>query len=411
MSYKRSRDEYEAARAVEAPAPSLIEVAARRVRARTISSALSMPLRPFDPATMRPGSTILVAGARRTGKSFALRDLMWHLRNRVYDCYVFSGTRDEEHPWSDYTPTKYVTDVQAEFPNDVLQDVLQRQLLRKEIALAHGVSCPQSLFVFEDLEFLKKSMWKQQSIRTVMFNGRWYRCAAIAAVQYIMEIDMAVRSMFDYAIFTRCPVRAVRERIWKQYAGVFDTFEQFEAAFADCTANHGVMVIDCRAETNRISDSVFHYRAEDHGAFRVGVDEVWDPRVDGENLWLRQHPASGADSAAEALMNPTPRVDAKRIREAGVAVTLLEPEPPQKSLATPDDDYDKDAESEEAGADGRDDLEEAEMPPSPPPSHKRDRPTPKLAHRLHAKVPMMPTKHAAAIKAMRKAKKAKRPRY
>lgn len=280
-------------------------------------SAVQYTLRKFDPRTIRDFATILVAGGRRSGKSFCMRDILYWLRTRVYDCYAYSGTIDEEHPWDKYTPAKYVTRVRADFPNDHLQAVLDKQEVRKAIAMKHGVECPPSMFVFEDLEFLKKSMWKNQSIREVMFNGRWKKSFAIAAVQYIMEIDMAVRSMFDYAIFTMCPVASVRERIWKQYAGIFPTYQEFEAAFVQCTTDHSCMVIDCRATSYRVEDTVFHYKAADKGFFHIGVPEIWDPEIDERN---KDHEAE--DAAQAPALAVSKKKSKKELEEGGISVKL-----------------------------------------------------------------------------------------
>lgn len=279
------------------------------------SLAVQYNIREFDPSTIRDYSTILVAGGRRTGKSFCARDLLWWLKHRVYDCYVYSGTVDEDHPWDKYTPEKYVQYVETEFPDAHLQHALDVQSMRKDIAKKHSVACPPTLLMFEDLEFLKKSMWKNQSIRTVMFNGRWRKCFAIAAVQYIMEIDMAVRSMFDYAIFTMCPVVAVRERIWKQYAGIFPTFDEFEAAFAMCTANHNCMVIDCRATSYKVEDTVFYYKASDRGFFHIGVEDVWDPEVDEANRVMHEE-------VQQAAPPVTKKRSRKELQAGGIGVTL-----------------------------------------------------------------------------------------
>ena len=242
----------------------------------------------FDPSTIRPNSTILIAGGRRTGKSFCGRDIIYHLRKRVYDCSVYTGTRDPEHPFEKYTPEKYVTYVKADFPGDKLQEDLERQELRKALAEKHGIECPSSMIVFEDLEFLKKSMWKQQSIREVMFNGRWKKVFAVAMVQYLMQIDMAVRGMNDYAIFTSENSAAVRERIWKQFAGVFRSFQEFESVFLKITEDHRVMVVDCRSGSPEIGKTIFYYKAKERGFFHIGVPEVWDISIDQRNLTLVQ---------------------------------------------------------------------------------------------------------------------------
>ncbi len=278
--------------------------------AKPTKRSATFSFKPWDLSTIRDFSTIVVAGARRSGKSYAARDIVHSLRSRVYDMYVYSGTKDPEHPWEEYTPAKYVQYVETVFPDDHLLGVLRNQDTRQEISQKHGVDCPATMLMFEDLEFLKKSMWKNQSIRTVMFNGRWKRCFALAAIQYIMEIDMAVRGMFDYAIFTACSNASVRKRIYIQYAGVFKTWREFEAAFAYCTNDHGLMVVDCRCTSSNPNDAIFHYKAKDNGKFRVGVGEVWDPAVDSRNLRMvredakKKRPQQAAGDIVIELLPP-----------------------------------------------------------------------------------------------------------
>lgn len=296
--------------------------------------AVHFHFREWDLRTIRNLSTIVVAGARRSGKSFCARDILWWLRDRVYDMYVYSGTKDPDFRWEEFTPDKYVQYVETVFPDEHLMQVLANQDTRQAIADRYRVKdCPPTLLMFEDLEFLKKSMWKNQSIRKVMFNGRWKRCFAVAAIQYIMEIDLAVRGMFDYAIFTACSNAAVRKRIYAQYAGVFQTQMEFEAAFAWCTQDHGVMVVDCRCTSSNPEDAIFHYKAEDHGHFHVGVEDVWDDRIDARNMAAvaseqaarvaAAAAATGASTTSSAIATLTKPKTKKQLEEGGIAITLL----------------------------------------------------------------------------------------
>jgi hypothetical protein len=243
-------------------------------------------IRKFDPKTMiRPFSTLLFAGGRRTGKSFAMRDFMYHMKDKVYDAQIFSGTYEEDYPWELFVPPKYVSFVKENFPDDVLQTALDRQEERKLIARRHKIKRPPpSLFVFEDLEYLKHSMWHNQAIRSVMFNGRHVYCYAFAAIQYLMEIKMALRGMFDGCCFTFEPSAAVRKRIYDQFGGIFPKFEDFEAVFHEATKDHRCMFIDMRSNSYNVADSIFWYKAEDHGVFKIGAKEIWDESIDLRNM-------------------------------------------------------------------------------------------------------------------------------
>ena len=123
--------------------------------------------------------------------------------------------------------------------------------------------------------------------------------------------------MFDYAVFTMCPVSAVRERIWKQYAGIFPTFQEFEAAFVQCTTDHSCMVIDCRATSYKVEDTVFHYKAADKGFFQIGVPEAWNPEVDERN---KAHAENMKSQAPAPTISK--RKSKKELEEGGISVKL-----------------------------------------------------------------------------------------
>lgn len=301
------------------------------IKQPSFSAEVLYQLKPFDPCNIRDFSTIIVCGGRRTGKSFCMRDIVYHLRKRIYDCYVFSGTRDEDHPWEKYTPEKYVTSVQAEFPNDDLQAKLDNQKFRKQIAEAHGVPCPPSMVIFEDLEYLVKPMWKSQSIRETFLNGRWDKIFAVAAVQYLIKIELSIRSMMDYAVFMMENNMTVRDRIWRQFCGIMPSIQEFEAVFMRCTEDHKCLVVDCRSTSYKVNEVLFWYKASDRGFFHLGVPDVWDENVDIRNAVLANQkqrdsePASVA-SAVKTQQERTSNVvrRGKRLVSGSVGVQLTD---------------------------------------------------------------------------------------
>jgi hypothetical protein len=250
----------------------------------------------FHPEAIRDYSSILFAGGKRTGKSSVMREFMWYLKDRVYDAHIWSGTVDEEHLWEWYTPKQMVHYCLEEFDDDALKAALSTQHERKTLARKFGAKCPPSLCVFEDLEFLKPSIWVKQATRGVIFNGRWYKEFFFVAYQYVMEIKMEMRGSFDYAVFTMDCSTAVRERIWKQFGGVFKSFEEFEAVFKMLTTAFSVMVIDLRARSYDIRDCIFWYRANPNlGSFKMGHPDVWN------SARIRQHAQQQKQEPAQMI--------------------------------------------------------------------------------------------------------------
>lgn len=235
--------------------------------------------RRYDPSTLRDYSSVLFVGGKRTGKSTVMREFLYYIKDRVYDGHVWSGTVDEDHPWQWYFPKHAVHYCMEEFDSATLSTVKQTQEKRKALATKYGATCPPSVLVFEDLEFLKPSIWIDQGTRALVFNSRWLKAFFFIAYQYIMEVKMEMRGSFDVVVFAMDASRAVRERIWTQFAGVFPTLELFEAAFVELTKDYRVMVIDMRVRSYKIEDSVFWYRADPNlKRFRVGHPDTWVPR-------------------------------------------------------------------------------------------------------------------------------------
>lgn len=229
---------------------------------------------------MRPNSSVLFCGGKRTGKSTVMREFIYYNRHNVYDMTVYSGTRDEDHLWESYTPMQLVHYCEIDFDHEAWKETLETQLQRKALAARFKVDCPSSLCVFEDLEFLKPSIWNDQATRGVMFNGRWFKENFYVAFQYIMEVKMAMRGSFDYAVFTMDKTLKGRQKIYDQFGGgVFPTSEAFEIAFKALTRDFRVIVFDLRAQSYNVEDCVFWYRADPAlGKFRVGHPDVWASR-------------------------------------------------------------------------------------------------------------------------------------
>jgi hypothetical protein len=81
------------------------------------------------------------------------------------------------------------------------------------------------------------------------------------------------------------------------------------------------MVIDCRATSYSVEDTVFHCKANDMGDFRVGVKDVWDPKVDAKNLTIIDKQRKQAAAAVTGVPTVVKR-KGKKALDAGVSITL-----------------------------------------------------------------------------------------
>nr|UDO47782.1 VV A32-like virion packaging ATPase [Pandoravirus massiliensis] len=91
-----------------------------------------------------------------------------------------------------------------------------------------------------------------------------------------MDVPKAIRSQIDYVFALREPQRAYRENLYKNFFGIFPSYDEFSAAFDACTENYGCIVVDSTAKTNAVEDSVFWYRGSSKPPpFILGNRNFW----------------------------------------------------------------------------------------------------------------------------------------
>ena len=94
-------------------------------------------------------------------------------------------------------------------------------------------------------------------------------------LQYAIDLPPALRANSDYIFVFKEPVLANREKLYKNFFGIFPTFDMFNKVMDACTENYECIVLDNTSKSNRIEDCVFWYKAKMHKNFKVGAPEYW----------------------------------------------------------------------------------------------------------------------------------------
>jgi hypothetical protein len=217
-------------------------------------------------------AAMLFAGPKNSGKSWCARYVAYCLKDRVYDATVFTGSMEEKYPWNLFVPDEFVFNG---FHEDMCGEIMDRQEKRVEIADRTGVSYPGHMIIWEDLEYMKKNIFNSEIARKMMLNGRHFKLYPMALVQYIMKgLTLEVRSMFDFAFFTKEPNAIIRNKIWKIFGGVCTTFDEFDTIFRMCTEDYRVLVIK-RGNSYDIAENFFYMKTPDMGVFHIGHADFW----------------------------------------------------------------------------------------------------------------------------------------
>jgi len=224
------------------------------------------------------GPVVVLIGRRDTGKSFLVRDLLYHHRHIPIGT-VISGTEAGNGFYSKHVPKLFIHD---EYNTSIIENILKRQkIVMKGIKKDEEVHKrptkidPRAFVILDDC--LYDGSWtKDKLMRLLFMNGRHWKVMLIITMQYPLGIPPNLRTNIDYVFILREPYINNRKRIWENYAGMFPTFESFTQVMDQCTENFECLVIDNNAKSNKIQDQIFWYKAQNHEDFKLGAKEYWE---------------------------------------------------------------------------------------------------------------------------------------
>ena len=223
------------------------------------------------------GPVVVLIGRRDTGKSFLVRDLLYHHLDIPIGT-VISGTEEGNGFYGQMIPKLFIHD---EYNTAIIENVLKRQRgvlkqMKKEIeSYKRSTIDPRTFLILDDCLF--DNTWaKDKMMRLLFMNGRHWKIMCIITMQYPLGIPPNLRTNIDYVFILREPYITNRKRIYENYAGMFPTFESFCQVMDQCTENFECLVINNNAKSNKLQDQIFWYKASPHNDFKLGSKEYWD---------------------------------------------------------------------------------------------------------------------------------------
>jgi hypothetical protein len=227
---------------------------------------MNLQLKKFDPKTMRDNSIVVYIAKRMSGKSTCVKDVMYHKRSLTAGV-VMSGTEEGNGYYKDFIPDLFIYN---EYRSDVIEKIVskQKQLVKK--------GNTNTVFIILDDCMYDKKFLREKIMRQIFYNGRHWNIFFMLTMQYCMDLTPDLRSNIDYIFVFRDNILQNREKIWKNFFGIFPTFDMFNQVMNACTENYECVVLDNTVKSNKVEDVVFWYKAKLRDNFRVGHPSFWN---------------------------------------------------------------------------------------------------------------------------------------
>jgi hypothetical protein len=243
---------------------------------------MTLELKRFDMRTItfRPdenkGPVIVMIGRRDTGKSYLVRDLLYFHQDIPIGT-VISGTEAGNGFYAGIVPKLFIHE---EYNTVLIENILRRQRavlkqVNKEIETYRRSTIDPRAFVILDDCLYDQTWTRDKMMRLLFMNGRHWKVMLIITMQYPLGIPPNLRTNIDYVFILREPYHTNRKRIWENYASMFPTLESFCSVMDQTTENFECLVINNYSKSNKLTDQIFWYKAEDRPRFRLGNAEFW----------------------------------------------------------------------------------------------------------------------------------------
>lgn len=254
-------------------------------------------LKAFDIDRIQPGALVVMIGRRFSGKSWAIRALMYmcYLRGMPYGA-IFSGTEHVSPFFQDYFPSSFIYK-DEDLTDEKLGSILDSQeywcnIWKRKIQDCSCLHCRKNpyefdkkrghcihnnmLLITDDMMSQEKLLKKSEKYKKLFVEGRHFNIMYLLCLNYSMGLTPTMRSNVDYVFLYQEEEMVNMKKLYENYAGIFPTFQMFKETLDQCTEDFGCLVIDKRSKSKILTERVFHYKAKDPGEFKFGNKDFWD---------------------------------------------------------------------------------------------------------------------------------------
>lgn len=231
----------------------------------------TLQINQFKIESMGENPKIAVIAKSGSGKSWVIRDIMYHLRHIPVGT-IIAPTDRLSHFYDDFVPSLFIN---HEYDPTVLQNLMDRQLQIAELneerrKQGKKTVNDKAFFIMDDCMASKKEWLHDRNVLSLFNEGRHYKITYILAMQYSLGIQPELRSNFDYIFLLGEDFHNNKRKLYEHYCGMFPSYSSFEQVFTTLTDDYGCMVIDNRKRVADITKKVYWYKAVPRNDFMVG---------------------------------------------------------------------------------------------------------------------------------------------
>lgn len=228
----------------------------------------TLRIKKFDLNIMCDHPTIVINAKRGSGKSVCIKHLMYYYHTvKKYPIAIVCSNSEKVDPYyKNFCPDLFIYEDCVKAFNKIL--IRQKKIKSKNEKIKAGeeqgeIEDGRLLLVLDDVLANAKEWTKSQDMSEIIYNGRHYDITLIIAVQDIVALGPGIRNNIDYVFLFNNDIKVEVEKMWKYYAGIFDSCRTFQEVLNQVTEDYGILVINRRnPESNNLVDKIGRFKAQ-----------------------------------------------------------------------------------------------------------------------------------------------------
>lgn len=200
-------------------------------------------------------SKLIMIGKPGTGKSFAIKSILYHFRHTINHGIILSATEDTNASYAGIFPDAFIYNSYTETP-------IKNLIAMQKKAIKARVKNPWTILIIDDCAYDKK-FYTTEIQQQLFKNSRHWYILYILAIQYPRDIPPVIRSTIDGIFIFREHNMTTRRIIYENYASVIPSYNLFIKILDKYTCKYGVLYIDNMTSKEEWIDSIAQFRAED----------------------------------------------------------------------------------------------------------------------------------------------------
>lgn len=241
---------------------------------------LKKSVQTFDPESIPQDKTMrfILYGKTMCGKSHCLRSLLYLLRNRFNEVYLFSATASLQPDTYSYVPkSNQFETLNTEFMESIMDE--QRKLKMK-LGEKNGTvdkKLRHILFIIDDM-ISEDAIRHNKTIMKLYVQGRHYGLSTFVTSQVVgsrVSIPPALRNNAEYILSFSLFSEPDRKILIERFGSITSKQEGIEFFKQITQEPYTCCIFDTtRASANKLEDMMFSYKApENIKSFMIGKDK------------------------------------------------------------------------------------------------------------------------------------------